>query len=265
MNVQYEGEHLLFGEIGQIAIYTAFIFSLLASIGFFSSAFSKDPLKKKSWKRFARTAFFIQGAAIFAIIVSLFFIIHNHYFEYYYAWEHSNRALPTKYLLACFWEGQEGSFLLWMFWNMVLGTILIFTLKENEARVLSVFSVVQGFLASMLLGVFVFNYKIGSTPFMLLRDQMSNAPIFHRADYLSFIKDGNGLNPLLQNYWMVIHPPILFLGFASTLIPFSFAMSSLMSKNFSSWTKPVLPWSLIFGSRIRNRNHDGWCMGLRIT
>src|SRR6185503_11560205 len=87
-------------------------------------------------------------------------------------------------------------------------------------------------------------YKVGSTPFELLRDAMQNAPIFQRVDYLSFIQDGNGLNPLLQNYWMVIHPPVLFLGFASTLVPFSFAMSGLMSRDFGGWTKSVLPWSL---------------------
>ena len=110
-----------------------------------------------------------------------------------------------------------------MFWNVVLGIVLIFTLKEAESRVLGVFAIVQGFLGSMLLGLYAFGHKIGSTPFALLRDEMQNAPIFQRADYLSFIQDGNGLNPLLQNYWMVIHPPVLFLGFAATLIPFSFA------------------------------------------
>jgi cytochrome c-type biogenesis protein CcmF len=73
---------------------------------------------------------------------------------------------------------------------------------------------------------------------------MQNAPIFQRADYLSFIRDGNGLNPLLQNYWMVIHPPVLFLGFASTLIPFAFALSGLLKKDFGGWSKEVLPWSL---------------------
>ncbi len=192
----------------------------------------------------ARAAFFVHAAAIVAIIVSLYIIIHSHWFEYYYAWEHSSYALPMKYLLACFWEGQEGSFLLWMFWNSMLGTAMILILKESQSRVMSVFSVVQVFLASMLLGTYLFGYKIGSTPFALLRDEMQNAPIFQRADYLSFIKRWNGLNPLLQNYWMVIHPPVLFLGFASTLVPFSFAMSGLMRRDFAGWTKAVLPWSL---------------------
>jgi cytochrome c-type biogenesis protein CcmF len=58
------------------------------------------------------------------------------------------------------------------------------------------------------------------------------------------IKDGSGLNQLLQNYWMVIHPPILFLGFASTIVPFSFAIAGLWKKDFGGWTKIALPWSL---------------------
>lgn len=60
-------------------------------------------------------------------------------------------------------------------------------------------------------------------------------------------KDGNGLNPLLQNYWMVIHPPTLFLGFAATLVPFSFAIAALWKKNYTDWVKIALPWTLIAG------------------
>ncbi|HUM46544.1 MAG TPA: cytochrome c biogenesis protein CcsA, partial [Chitinophagales bacterium] len=244
MDVIFEGEHLLPGQLGQIAVYTAFIFALIAAAAFFIASYSRKDEDKIQWKRTGRIAFFIHSLGVLTIIACLYYIIHSHYFEYYYAWSHSSKALPMNYLLSCFWEGQEGSFLLWMFWNAVLGIVLIFTLKEAESRVLSVFAVVQGFLGSMLLGLYTFGYKIGSTPFSLLRNEMTNAPIFKRADYLSFIQDGNGLNPLLQNYWMVIHPPILFLGFASTLIPFSFAMSGLMNRQFTSWTKPVMPWAL---------------------
>jgi cytochrome c-type biogenesis protein CcmF len=63
------------------------------------------------------------------------------------------------------------------------------------------------------------------------------------------MQDGNDLNPLLQNYWMVIHPPVLFLGFASTLVPFAFAAAGLWKRNFDGWIKQVLPWSL-FGAAV---------------
>ena len=87
-----------------------------------------------------------------------------------------------------------------------------------------------------------------------------NQPL--RPDYMSSIKDGNDLNPLLQNYWMVIHPPVLFLGFASTIVPFAFAIAGLWTKKFGDWTKPALPWALIFCCCIRSWYYDGCNMGL---
>jgi cytochrome c-type biogenesis protein CcmF len=96
----------------------------------------------------------------------------------------------------------------------------------------------------MILGVVIplINFKIGSSPFILLRDAIS-APIFTMQP--NFIpEDGNGLNPLLQNYWMVIHPPVLFLGFATTLIPFAFCIAGLWEGKYKEWIKPTLPWSL---------------------
>jgi cytochrome c-type biogenesis protein CcmF len=97
----------------------------------------------------------------------------------------------------------------------------------------------------MLLGVKIATYKLGSSPFELLRNVMQNAPIFKQADYLSKVKDGNGLNPLLQNYWMVIHPPTLFLGFASTIVPFAYVLSALINKSYNNWIQPGLKWSLL--------------------
>jgi cytochrome c-type biogenesis protein CcmF len=74
---------------------------------------------------------------------------------------------------------------------------------------------------------------------------MGNAPLFKRADYLSKIADGNGLNPLLQNYWMVIHPPTLFFGFATTIVPFAYAIAALWKRDYTGWLKPALPWGLV--------------------
>ena len=109
---------------------------------------------------------------------------------------------------------------------------------------MSVLSFAQLCLATMMLGIYFFGTKIGSSPFALFREQMPDLPAFQFADYALRIKDGNGLNMLLQNYWMVIHPPVLFLGFASTIIPFAFAMGGLMTKKYGDWVKPVLPWAL---------------------
>ena len=245
----FENELTLPGIFGHLFVITAFVASLLSAVAYFMSAQSKDDETATGWRALARALFAVQAICIVGIVATLYYIIHEHRFEYHYAWEHSSMQLPMKYLLACFWEGQEGSFLLWMWWNMVLGALLIFRAgKKWEAPVLCIFMIVQAFLASMLLGIYFRDYKVGSTPFILLRNVMIDAPIFGRADYLSFIKDGNGLNPLLQNYWMVIHPPILFLGFASTLVPFAYAMAALWKKDFTGWINSVLPWTLFSGA-----------------
>ena len=177
----------------------------------------------------ARGAFIVEVVSVFAIFGILFYIIYNHLFEYKYAWQHSSRTLEVKYLLSCFWEGQEGSFLLWSIWHCVLGSILIRKARNWEAPVMTVVSFAQVCLATMIAGIYFFNWRMGSNPFVLLRNEM-DAPIFSQPNYLSLIKDGNDLNPLLQNYWMVIHPPVLFLGFASTIVPFAFAIAGLWTK-----------------------------------
>ena len=238
--MDYLGENLLPGYLGHFFVTLSVVASLVASFAYFKTVQSKLDTNIEGWKKLARIAFITEVVSVFAIFSILFYIIYNHLFEYKYAWQHSSRSLEMKYLLSCFWEGQEGSFLLWSIWHCVLGLIIIRRGKQWEAPVMSVVSLAQFALATM--GYYFFDKKVGSNPFVLLRNEM-DAPIFMQPNYLSFIKDGNDLNPLLQNYWMVIHPPVLFLGFASTIIPFAYAVAGLWTKNYS-WTKAALPWSL---------------------
>lgn len=239
MEIQYQGENLLPGNLGQLFIVIAFITALFSSLSYFFYTRTEE----QSWRNLARRSFYLHSVAILGIIVSLAYIIGAHLFEYHYAWAHSSKSLPTEYVVSCFWEGQEGSFLLWAFWQMCLAWVIMYTAGKWEGPVLAVVLLSQVFIGSMLLGVQIFGAQIGSSPFILLREALQ-APIFQRADYLSLIDDGNGLNPLLQNYWMVIHPPTLFLGFASMVVPFAFAIAGLWIKRFDEWMKPALPWSL---------------------
>lgn len=235
--------HTFIGNLGHFFVITSFVTALLAAFSFFKGNKQSNLDVKEEWLKNGRILFYVHFAAIIGVIASLFFIIYNHYFEYHYAWSHSSKHLPAHYMISCFWEGQEGSFLLWMFWQGAIGIVLIRTNRLWEAPVMTVFSLVQGFLASMILGVVVLNIKIGSTPFLLLRDFMSNAPVFQiNPDFVP--EDGTGLNALLQNYWMVIHPPTLFLGFATTLVPFAYCISGIWSKRYSEWIRPALPWAL---------------------
>lgn len=240
MDVTYVGENLLPGKIGQFFIILSFGASLLSLISYF---FSANNPEDRSWKTLGRIGFWLNALSILFIGSTLFYIIYNHLFEYHYAWSHSSRSLPTHYIISSFWEGQEGSFWLWMFWQAVLGTILVFKAKNWEAPVMTFVMLCQTFLAGMLIGVEILGSRFGSSPFILLRDALQ-APIFSDPNYLSMIADGNGLNPLLQNYWMVIHPPTLFLGFASMIVPFAYAAAGLWMRRYKEWMTESMPWAL---------------------
>jgi cytochrome c-type biogenesis protein CcmF len=235
--------NLFIGNLGHLFVILAFILSLASAFSYFRVTTLTDLAKQKEWTLNGRALFYLHSLFVIGVIVVLFLIIYQHRFEYHYAFSHASKLLPVHYMISCFWEGQEGSFLLWIFWNCLLGIILIKTNKNWEAPIMVVFAVVQAFLASMILGISIFDLKIGSSPFVLLRDVIAD-PIF--AINPEFVpQDGTGLNPLLQNYWMVIHPPTLFLGYATTLIPFSYVIAGLWRKDYKDWIKPALPWAIL--------------------
>ena len=232
------------GDAGHLSVIVAFVAATVAAYSYYMAA-RNQPLGQAdaTWLRLGRGAFLLHSVAVLSVIVCLFGIIHGHRYEYYYAWSHSSNHLPVYYMISCFWEGQEGSFLLWIFWHVVLGLAIMRWNKLWEAPVMAIFAGVQLFLTSMILGVVFGGVKIGSSPFILLRDFLVDLPVFKmNPDFVP--TDGTGLNALLQNYWMVIHPPTLFLGFALTLVPFAFAIAGLWKGEFSKWVKPALRWSL---------------------
>lgn len=250
--MEYIGEHTLIGQVGHFFVLVAFSAALLACVSYFFA--SKDEsLEKGSWLKIARLSFRVHSAAVFTVIGLIFFMIANQYFEYNYVWKHSNTIMPMRYIFSCFWEGQEGSFLLWTFWHVILGLILQFRAKKWEAPVMTTFSLVQVFLVSMVMGIYVFDFKFGSSPFTLIREMPDNIglPWTMSETYLQLpaFADGRGLNPLLQNYWMTIHPPTLFLGFASTLVPFCYAIAGLWKGKLSEWMRPAAPWAF-FGVMV---------------
>lgn len=259
MKINYIGEHLFPGQLGHFLIILAFIASIVATISYFIATVNKVHENRQSWRKLGRSSFIVQFGATAGILFLLCWILFHHYFEYQYVWEYTSKDLPKEFLFSSIWNGQEGSFLLWSIWDCILGAVLMYTsgrqdkkLAGNgvgwEAPVMTIMSFAQFCLASMLLGIYIFGYKVGSSPFILFREANPTMPVFQNANYLSFITDGRGLNPLLQNYWMVIHPPILFCGFASTIIPFSYAVSGLWTKRYKEWLQPALPWALFSGA-----------------
>src|SRR5579859_1395042 len=246
--MEYLGEHLWPGRLGHFFALLSFAASFVAMIAYFKATRAKAPEEQNSWRRMGRIAFCVDVFAVFAVLATIFYIVSGRLFEYNFAWEHSSRALRFQYVLACIWEAQEGSFLLWNMWVCVLGLILVRTAGKWESPVMTVMSFTQFCLATMILGIYLFGNRIGLNPFILVRqtEMGMRAPIFSQPNYLSIpqMQDGQGLNALLQNYWMVIHPPVLFLGFSSTVVPFAYAIAGLWRRDFGGWTRAALPWTL---------------------
>jgi len=170
----------------------------------------------------ARTTFTAFTASIVAASAILMTLLLQHRFDVSYVNSYSSADLPLHFLISTFWAGQEGSFLLWCFWGSLIGLFVWRSAKEQEAPVMVVY------LATFL-GIVAILCK--QSPFRLLPPPSP--------------ADGVGLNPLLQDPWMVIHPPVMFLGFASLSVPFSFAIAALWKKRWDGWITRALPWALL--------------------
>ncbi|MEI9919593.1 MAG: hypothetical protein WDO14_12415 [Bacteroidota bacterium] len=171
--------HLLIGDVGHLFVILSFVSSIVCAFAYVKARSKSDLTEKNQWLINGRIGFYVHVFAVLGVIATLFSIIYNHYFEYHYVYEHSDKRLPIYYLISTFWNGQEGSFLLWMFWQALLGIVIIFAQREWEPSVMVIVALVQGFLASMILGVVIplVSLKIGSDPFILLRDVIHD-PIF---------------------------------------------------------------------------------------
>jgi cytochrome c-type biogenesis protein CcmF len=244
MDIYSEGKDIIYGQLGHFFIILSFVSALVSTIAYFlATQFSANKTHSIDWISFGRKAFIINTISVVAILSLLYIILLTHAFQYKYVWQHSSKELPFYYVFSAMWAGQEGSTLLWMFWISVVGCALIIKAKAYESGVLFFISLTQVLLGSMLLGIYILEYKLGSSPFALLKDTM-DIPIFKmNPSYIP--EDGTGLNPSLQNYWMVIHPPTLFLGFALTTVPAAFAFTSLWKKEYQQFANAALPWTLL--------------------
>ena len=164
----------------------------------------------------------VTGAA-FALVWSVF----TNDFSITYIVEHSNRALPIPYKFAALWSGQEGSLLLWAW---LLGTygFVLRLLHKTDVKL-------YAYAGSILAGIQVFFLLVlnfAAPPFALLRGTIPD--------------DGNGLNPLLQYPEMVIHPPMLYLGYVGFSVPFAFALGALMMRYpGEKWIRITRAWTMV--------------------
>lgn len=178
---------------------------------------------KVAFKGYARALTGLMAAGV--VVASAFQLLNilTHQFQYEYVARFSDRSLPPLLLASTFWGGQAGSFLLWALWSVLFGLILIWGLRRTtwEPFVLTPY---------LLVTLCILAIMWATRPFRLLAETPP---------------DGGGLNPLLQNYWMAIHPPILFTGFTTMAGPFAFAVAALWKRDYAGWSRLARPWTLL--------------------
>ncbi|WP_069131031.1 heme lyase CcmF/NrfE family subunit [Rhodohalobacter halophilus] len=230
----------MIAQIGNLFLSGALAVSIAGLILYALSAIRED----KKLETYANWIWMTKGLFVLISSGALIYLIMTHQFQYYYVWNYTSLDLETQYLFSAFYGGQEGSFMLWVLCGFLVGAGLIrWTRKPYRAPVMFVMMLTQVFLLSMVVGWDLGFTKIGASPFRTIAQEMPNAP-FIQANPDFVPADGSGLNDLLKSPWMMIHPPIIFVGFAMMTVPFAFAISSLWTKTYHEWIRPALPWTL---------------------
>ncbi|MFQ6041055.1 MAG: cytochrome c biogenesis protein CcsA [Candidatus Poribacteria bacterium] len=211
-------------NIGNLSLILTIFATLWAifALAYGSKKRSKDFID--SGRRGVNCAFFL--VTLSSIMLVYGFVTRD--FSIKYIAEHSSRDLPLFYTISAFWAGQEGSLLFWLWLLSLFGAILVWRKRKAEDEL-------TNYTLLVIVGTELF--------FSLVVALWSNP--FARFIYQSPPEDGAGLNPLLQNFYMIFHPPTLFIGFAGFTVPFAYALGALMSgRSGNSWIPRSRPWTI---------------------
>ncbi|HCV41872.1 MAG TPA: cytochrome C biogenesis protein, partial [Bacteroidetes bacterium] len=216
--------------IGSILIKLAFVTSLLSVMCYFQVHLQRND----RFLKWARIFFHTTVVTVMVTSAFLLYLILTHQFQYTYVWSYSGRELSIPLLISTFYAGQEGSFMLWTLFTSLIGVFLLqdSAKKGYEPQVMTVYGLIE---LSLLLMLLVKN------PFTYVWETWGG-----QVDAGFIPPNGRGLNPLLQNYWMVIHPQVMFSGFAAMGVPYAYAVAALMKRDYTNWIKPATPW-LVYG------------------
>ncbi len=209
------------------------LFAVLTMVGYWGVLRKPEnkTLLKLARLAYAGSALLFMGA--FGYLASL---MYQHKFLFKYVFEHTGTDITFWWFrLAATWSGQEGSFALWGFWTALIGFLVLWKAGKYEARVMPFYVSVIGFLAAILLKQSPFQIIPPPTAEMLQQNPGIVYPF----------PEGMGLTPSLQNYWMTIHPPTIFFGFASLTVPFVYAIAALLWRDYERWVPRVLPYALL--------------------
>ncbi|WP_201597807.1 heme lyase CcmF/NrfE family subunit [Psychrobacter vallis] len=214
---------MLITELGYFALLAAFMLAILQVV-LPTIGVMRDHV---AWQRLAPSLAWAQFAAMSISFAALMAGFYYNDFSLVYVSQHSNTLLPWYYKLSATWGGHEGSLLLWMTimatWCALVSYFSRGLPLSMRARVLVILAGVQ----MMMLAMLIFT----SSPF---DRTLPNLPV-----------DGADLNPVLQDFGLIIHPPMLYMGYVGLVVPFAFCMAALWEGRLDAvWTRWSRPWAL---------------------
>lgn len=201
---------------GDLAVFLSFLMALIAGAAFFITASGRRNLFQLGVRAYVLQILFVIAACVY-----LFYLFFTHDFRINYVYQYSSTVLPFFYLLSSFWAGQEGTYLLWLLFSSLFGLVILYRGGRYTTWGLVFYSIINLFFAVILMNL---------SPFRLLP--------FPAAE-------GAGLNPLLQDPWMVIHPPVMFMAYAAAGVPFALALAAMVRRDFSDWLKISFPYVVL--------------------
>lgn len=207
--------------MGDFFIFLATVFTVLSGVAYLT-VWRGEEFRLN----LARLLFQVSTGFILAALSMLMYLILVHDYTVAYVFSYSSNDLPMEYLISSLWGGQEGTFLLWVFFAGIMGMFMIRTARGYETGNMFFLNLFQLLVLIIL---------IAKSPFELM-------PVWQ--------PDGAGLNPLLQNPWMTVHPPIMFVGFAAAVFPFCFALTALVSRSYDTWAEAARRWTILAWSSL---------------
>lgn len=221
-------------NFGNLSLTLAFVFAIYSILALSIGLKTRRRELVKSGQR-AVYAYFVF--VTFAV-VSLLYLLATSNFRIEYVASVSNQAMPFYYKLAALWGGQEGSLLFWTWIIAIYAAVVVFRHRHHRTDLVPAALAVMSLTAVF----FLFLNRFSESPFKELAIAQvgaGNATPFTPAD-------GQGLNPLLQHPVMVIHPPILYLGYVGMVVPFAFAMAALITRELgNAWITLIRRWTLV--------------------
>src|ERR1700686_3705758 len=213
-------------QIGSFALLLALALSAFSFLAGILALVNKGPGSERLGET-ARRAGIASFAIVFLAAVVLVVAAFENNFSIAYIFHHSNRDLPAPYKFATLWSGQEGSLLFWALLLSAYGLVLRLRYKTDVrlfAHASFIIAAVQVFFLLLL--------NFAANPFGVMQGSLP--------------ADGTGLNPLLQYPEMVIHPPMLYLGYVGFTVPFAFALAALIMRYpGEKWIQITRRWTMV--------------------